>query len=181
MLQKVITVVLLMAMVITTACSSTATIHTRSGESIEREILGTTGTELIVREPETREKSAIPVQTIDDVDHPGVVSTFVGLPIFLGGAFLSVTVMTDEIDGNPFERDPINLLLGLGLASLGATLFATGLNDWVTSSNREDKPHKGLSQRLSSHAHTPGPLSRALQQAPQREGMIWGASWQWRF
>jgi len=178
MLQRVISVVLLVATLAATACSSTATIHTRGGASVEREILGTTGTELIVRDPETREKSAIPVHTIDDVDHPGVASTFIGLPLLLGGAFISVAVMTDEIDGNPFERDPVNLLLGLGLASIGATLFASGLNDWVTSSRREEKSHKGLSLRPS---HTPGPLSRALQQAPQNEGMVWGASWQWRF
>jgi len=178
MLQRVITAVLLAAMAVVTACSSTATIHTRSGESLEREILGTTGSELIVREPETREKSAVPVHVIEDVDHPGVASTFVGLPIMLGGMALSVIVMTDEIAGNPFERDPVNLALGLGLAGLGAMLFATGLNDWVMSSKREAKPHKGLGLRPDP---TPSPLSRALQQAPQNEGMVWGASWQWRF
>ena len=110
----------------TAACSTTATIHRRSGVEEEASVVGSTRTVLVVKSGE-RERQ-IPYHDVVDIDHPGNVHALVGT-LLLAYGVLNIAV------GSPrCEKEGAAFCVGVFLpATVGAGMAIWGFTVWSSS------------------------------------------------
>ena len=111
-------------------CSTTATIH-RRGSVVEGEIVGGDELDLVVATWSGERMMLIPRGEITSIDHPGTVAGPIGAVLLVFAALNHVAGFR-RCDGTNGEFCA-GWLGGLGVAGIGAGLFAWATTIWLRS------------------------------------------------
>lgn len=121
--------------VVTSSCSTTATVLTRDKKSVEAEIIGGDRDVLLLRNQYGLE-SIVKRAEVRDIDHPGNVVALLG-GLLLGGGGLDLAVLGGFCArGSMSSSGCTALFVSMGgTAALGAGMLIWGLWAWLTSKN----------------------------------------------
>lgn len=119
---------IMLAAVITTGCSTTATISRSATAPLEAKVLRSDQQTLFV-ETSLGKEVVLPRAEVTDVDHPGNVHAIVG------GAFLGIGAVSAAVHAPSVceSQDALSCASYFALPALGTGMVAWGLWAWISS------------------------------------------------